>query len=443
MNKQNNLPDSIRIFMRSINVDGKPQPTDILKGNDVKLTANIETPNICVVMSQEDYRTEYTPSLLPGRFNLANSVTKSLNPNSTEQNIKIEVLYDDTVAPNKSETGIIAVSPKKGTKGAIVASGQKILSIIPGSGLGLTKGAVWCKLIYTDCNIVFVSMHLPIDTKAEDLGNEYRKQSLQYILNELKNKNIIDSNSYAFFGGDLNFRMIPTDQMGPAIQEIVKNPSFANLSEISNITGNKTCRLVKEGPCSDNVYRARDTNCFTDDRAPSYCDRFLALPPESGDRSFFSHSFFSSHLIKTSDHNAVSIGVDLIKKLTIESGGVNGNTAEQMPTSQIQPTGTAEILAPANVSSWDWNSTRKANRRTSLPNRVTSPMTTSTQFTVSQPQPQKLNAAKNMSQRNSPTVVFPLELSRRGGKRTKKARKLRKPGKPRKPRINASGKVDT
>ena len=197
--------------------------------------------------------------------------------------------------------------------------------------------------------------------------------------------------------------MLQSDQMGPAIQEIVKNPAFAKLSEISNITGDKTCRLVKEGPCSDNVGRASDPNCFTSDRVPSYCDRFLALPPDNGDRDFLAHSFFPSHLIKTSDHNAVSIGVDLIKKFTIERSGENiqqevVRTPEKITTSSVVP----------------WHSTRTANRRTSLLGRVTSPM-------VETARPL---AKVNLTTRRSSFSPMPPRTS--GGKRTRKAKKSRK-----------------
>jgi hypothetical protein len=196
-----------------------------------------------------------------------------------------------------------------------------------------TKGSSWVLIRDTsggaDTNILFVNMHLPIDTgklsfiKNSSLGNKYRIESMSHslktILTHLK-KTIDIKFLKVFIGGDLNFRIIDgSDQLSAFLEEnlkILKNKMNAEdlaeksveklsipLFELSENLGS-TCKYLS----SCDADRTDNAACLDPERAPSRCDRILTNIPLSNLNILNQKNFVVDPSL---DHNAIILSVEL------------------------------------------------------------------------------------------------------------------------------------
>lgn len=203
-----------------------------------------------------------------------------------------------------------------------------------------TKGSSWVLVRDTsggaDTNILFVNMHLPIDTgklsfiKNSSLGNKYRIESMTHslktILSHLE-KTIDIKFLKVFIGGDLNFRIIDgSDQLSTFLEENQKilkdkmntaealgNNGVENMKisekfsmplfELSENLGS-TCKYLS----SCDADRTDNVACLDPKRTPSRCDRILTNVPLSNLNVLNQKNFVVDPLL---DHNAIILTVEL------------------------------------------------------------------------------------------------------------------------------------
>lgn len=258
---------------------------------------------------------------------------ESINPFNTSQNIITNIYLNDTVDDLQDvEKGTIPIPIKNSAKGSTLFAGQTIASRIPGARVGFSKGAVWIKLTFEKQSILFINMHLPVKTSANDLGLAFREKMFIYLLSQIKNRTHINNNTHVIVSGDLNFRMntdgddqltdllkysddlpIPLEELTfPAGSSAKYTCKFKELSSNNKRSSMKflTHRKCRIQPVSSSI----DRSCFVDERIPSRCDRILAYGPTMKVLTYDAAPFVGS------DHNMV-IGSILLSSRSSQEGG--------------------------------------------------------------------------------------------------------------------------
>lgn len=320
-----------------------------LQINDI----NRHTPDIYLEMTQEDktnifekrpinkiegYTLLDMESLLKAtKFSGYNVRTKVYVKNSFDR--KIEVVSKGSISLKSAPSGLKSLNPV------------------------VTKGGVYVKLKVDDCPpIMLVNAHLPMlkikdaeGNVTDDLGFEFRKQSLKTLLTSLVAKGL-DHETTLFLGGDLNFRitldgkdqlteLLNTDELQPKLKEldfINDEDKIFTCKFQTNIPSDKQgCRNTKvpvsidskevatDQSVVDNIHDTVQEVCGDEERFPSRCDRFLTAVPSSAKIEVVVHkgSYFPELV---SDHNSLmtvfkySSNAKMTKKgvLRFESGDV-------------------------------------------------------------------------------------------------------------------------
>jgi hypothetical protein len=316
----------------------------IIDNNDNNIF-NIENPpDIIVEMTQEDSRHILKPIINTESIKYT---TYNISLNSLggfDKNVIMQVYLRDIpdLKLVQFKKGTIPLMQKNPT-----STKKYIISTIS-RAVYATKGAVYLQVSVPGFKpIVFVNMHLPIDTKKEDYGNEHRINSLNKIMENLKLKFKPESNVY-FLGGDMNFRIVEK-------KNILTSPESFKTTDIYNkkyedqlteyLTTNKynlrelnmsvdppifTCKFdtqdenCRTTPIPQSFYEKLNgskesdeyiTNngisevnkiqhtCGNPDRQPSRCDRFLISGSEDDAIINKYEGIFVEGL--PSDHNAI------------------------------------------------------------------------------------------------------------------------------------------
>lgn len=241
----------------------------------------------------------------------------SLNPVKTKQNIITNIFVRDGLHP-KVEMGGIAVKPKAGKVGKLIAFAQGVASHIPGLHLGHSKGCVWVKLDFGMQSILFINMHLPVKTserkngtlKNVTLGYEFRKKMFYGILKKLSD--MVGDYTHVIVGGDLNFRMSAdgTDQLTELLRQNSPKNSIP-LKELHFPAGEEpsfTCKFKEHSDKNcrlTHISEHKKLACADESRVPSRCDRFLVMgnPKVS--------LYDTGVLLDQSDHNAIYASFDI------------------------------------------------------------------------------------------------------------------------------------
>jgi exonuclease III len=233
----------------------------------------------------------------------------SLNTTKTKQNIITNIFLKKGLVVLNVETGVIAVKPSQGKLGKFRAFFQ---GHIP--SLGYSKGCVWVKLDFGTDSILFMNMHLPVDTgDKKTLGYSFRKKMFYKILRMLSDK--VDRDTQVIVGGDLNFRMEDNeDQLTRLLNNATRNNRNAipiPLKELAFPDGQEpsfTCKF-KEGSDKDcrltPVSEHKNLKCADESRAPSRCDRFLV----TGNPRVTLYD--TGVLLDASDHNAIFASIEI------------------------------------------------------------------------------------------------------------------------------------
>jgi hypothetical protein len=170
--------------------------------------------------------------------------------------------------------------------------------ILYNTNLAITKGGVYIKFKYKNKIYLVCSVHLPIDPKSEDMGNDNRIKCLEKIMTKLSE--ISSDVDFLILGGDLNFRNIApevcdaqskctNDQFNIYVMNNKDKFKIANLEIIEqpNNSVNKlvnTCKFKSEKDSKMDKKEYDDCrlsknqfnkNCFDEKRKPSTCDRIL------------------------------------------------------------------------------------------------------------------------------------------------------------------------
>ena len=286
-------------------------------------------PDIYVEMTQEDYRKPDGTPLLNSAILESNGynniVSVSLNGERTTKNIVLNLYAKTDSGITIIDKGVKAVSPKEEHKSLSLAAqlvGKKLHT-----GFGFTKGVVYIKIM-GDRPILFMNMHLPIDTSEKDgklvnasMGLEYRKKILVKLLNKLEGRGILDDNPILFVGGDLNFRMDfrGMNQLNqflasnaPILHYLRELPSPNNSKQLTcKFNGhNRNCRTQKMpknniGAFLNNVQKS----CGNPKRVPSRCDRFLISTTPGDKVKVLLHT--AKYLLPESDHNGLLTCFDI------------------------------------------------------------------------------------------------------------------------------------
>ena len=251
-----------------------------------------------------------------------------------KKNVILSIFYNKEKV-NSSDLQVIENDVIKCEAGSSI--GKQILY---NTNLAITKGGVYIKFKYMNKIYLVCSVHLPIDTKSEDMGNDNRIKCLEKIMTKLSE--ISSDVDFLILGGDLNFRNIAPevcdtqskctndqfniyvmnknnkDKFKIANLEIIEQPNNANKLENKLVN---TCKFKSEkdsgmGPIeySDCRLSKNQSNkkCFDEKRKPSTCDRIL-----------FGHSstinvsqpIYESVVISSElDHNAVITLYELTSK---------------------------------------------------------------------------------------------------------------------------------
>ena len=154
-----------------------------------ELTGN--NPDIIVEMTQEDSR--FTLGSLINKPKGMKNINISLNSiRGIDKNVIMQLYYKNDLTKLFSKTGSIGLSRKEGY--AL-------------NSFYYTKGAVYIYIIIEGYKpILFINMHLPIDTSdLVTFGYNHREESFLYLVNTLNDK---FKNPIIIIGGDLNFRRV-------------------------------------------------------------------------------------------------------------------------------------------------------------------------------------------------------------------------------------------
>jgi hypothetical protein len=252
----------------------------------------------------------------------------SLNATKSEQNIITNIFVKKSLNLLNVETGIRSAKPRKGSFGNLLELAQNAID-------SHSKGYVWAKLTFDKCSVLFVNMHLPVDTSnARTLGYEYRKNKFFKFLTELQEK--LDDRTSIVVGGDLNFRREI---------ELTKNENSVQFNQLTRLVESEMPIPLKELPFTDGrpkytckfktvksftkkkqrpmdpleykrcrgegaviqsvgvVTEPISTDCLDLKRIPSRCDRFLVGGAGASTLTVSEHD--SAMLVPESDHNAI------------------------------------------------------------------------------------------------------------------------------------------
>lgn len=307
----------MRIGVLSYNVD------KLNKDPNIDDTSVIDLhPDIYVEMTQEDSRKPNGDSLLSSNILKTNGYdileTVSLNSGKSSQNVIMNLYKREDSSVEVIDKGAYPVSPKKGYKNALIYAQ---------SFLGYTKGMVYIKVVCESKTIIFVNMHLPIDTTEKggklvnsSMGLNYRTDVMNDLLNKLNKDDTIDYDPIIFIGGDLNFRMDYNgkNQLTNLLKSNANN--FQNIREFSfpnnskKLTckfnrGNRSCRTRKIPKNNVEVFLKKvQQNCGDKSRIPSRCDRFLIKTTDTTPTPLL-HT--AKYLLPKSDHNGLLICFDI------------------------------------------------------------------------------------------------------------------------------------
>jgi len=292
-------------------------------------------PDIYVEMTQEDYRKPDGTPLLDSAILESNGynniVSISLNGTRTTKNIILNLYAKTDSGISVIDKGVKAVSPKEEHKSLSLAA--QLLGKKLHTGFGFTKGVVYIKIM-AERPILFMNMHLPVDTTEKDgklvnasMGLEYRKAVFLKLLDKLERRGVLDDNTILFVGGDLNFRM-DFKGMNQLNQFLASNaPLLHNLRELPSpnkskqltckFNGhNRNCRTQKMpqknvGAFLNNVQKT----CGSPKRIPSRCDRFLISVSPTDNIKVLLHT--AKYLLPDSDHNGLLTCFDIRQKRTV------------------------------------------------------------------------------------------------------------------------------
>lgn len=304
----------VNVNILSLNVDGVRESPNL----DIN-SIPFDNPDLYVEFTQEDARPINTISLvnIPSYRQLG---TYTLNPHRTAQNIITNIyVKEDASDIEIIKYGKIPIKFKE--KASLLHGIQGTLSAIPGQSVGYSKGGVFVKLRIEDKFILLLNLHLPVNIKRENMGYNYRKQSLINIINEVSK--YIDNDTMLLIGGDLNFRM---NRSGVNQLSTLLNSSDIRLEELIipeidkktftckfNSNSDRNCRLSPINRENANNFEKLSYNvqnrCGNSKRIPSRCDRFLIKSPYLLDINRYT----SLVLIDSSDHNAIftSFNIDI------------------------------------------------------------------------------------------------------------------------------------
>jgi hypothetical protein len=235
-------------------------------------------------------------------------VNEALNRGSSDQNIFVTIYLKKSLMSSMKGvySGSIPVPAGKSKWGFFAQS----------EVLGFSKGAVWAKVYFQGYSILFVNMHLPVDTNKENMGLNFRREKFAYVLDKIRG--LVENDSYVIIGGDLNFRMSRsgTNQLDELLRTIAlpiplkqmpypdgKSAMFT--CKFKENTGASKCRTTRISNVAKGI--STSSSCFNKKRVPSRCDRFLiGAKPGIQVIDQDSLAFFPN-----SDHNAIYASIDI------------------------------------------------------------------------------------------------------------------------------------
>lgn len=349
--------NNLKVLLFSQNtIERNTEPLRITDAHDNNIFNSENPPDVIVEMTQEDSRHVLKPIINTESIKYT---TYNISLNSLggfDKNVIMQVYVRDIPEFKQLQfkKGTIPLMQKKHN-----STRKYILSKL-GNAFYATKGAVYIHLSIPGFKpILFVNMHLPIDTKKEDFGNDHRVNSLNQIIENLKSKFKLESNIY-FLGGDMNFRIVEKKNIVSSpesfktvelynkkyedqLTEYLKTNNY-NLREL-NISANPpifTCKFDTQDencrttpipqPFYENLNNQNENigdngisevnkiqqTCGNPDRPPSRCDRFLMSGSE-GDAIIDKYEgIFIKGL--PSDHNAIYSLITINRET---SGGKN------------------------------------------------------------------------------------------------------------------------
>ncbi len=305
----------MRVSLLTLNVDGLKMSPSIRQESIFE-----KNPDLYVEFTQEDARDpKEKVALRNGSVKQNGSIVEvpreytfeeveSLNPTAKSQNI-ITKLFS-RVQPAELVKGSIPVKIKESFKGSLAFAGQKLFT-------GYSKGAVYIYVKFPmGTSYLFINCHLPINTKKNNYGYNYRKSIFEQLLSSITQKFSSDPNLLVVVGGDLNFRYLnQQDQLNTALQS---SPILSEYTEFPYLSGSEkayTCKFKYESseecrltPFGQN---GKNTSCRDEDREPSRCDRFLY----KGMNKPTVEAQYVDVLLDESDHNAVFLTFSTPKPL--------------------------------------------------------------------------------------------------------------------------------
>ena len=287
-------------------------------------------PDIHVEATQEDFRPLNNNSIFGtvltnkgyGLFDMV-----SLNQKPTDMNVVIRIYmkYDmlESQGMTEPQNGKRPLPELNGQVGLALLKGQGIAERLPFGTSGYSKGAVWVK-VYQPYPMLFINMHLPILKKKGDrgLGFNFRAQKLKEILFLPAVRSLATSDTTVFVTGDLNFRINP-DQHNQLTNLLSSNIPF--LQELPFLRPEDrviTCKFEKgRGSACDAARKLQPvvpggpplpaglSNCVSEKRTPSRCDRILYHPGNETKVTVLQHK--GADLFDDSDHNALFATVEV------------------------------------------------------------------------------------------------------------------------------------
>lgn len=327
----------MRVSLVSLNVDGLK--TSTFKSYPKAFQNN---PDIYVEFTQEDARqpSESVQSKVSSLLNVPNeysfSQVKSLNKSATSQNIISKFFSKEK--PLEFISGAIPVEIKGSVKGKLAFIGQAIAT-------GYSKGAVYMYVQYPAQSFLFINCHLPINTKKNNYGYDYRLEKFEFLLNNIISKFSQDPNLFTVVGGDLNFRFLNNqNQLNTALQTSSTLKEFTEFPYLSEGDRAYTCKFkynsAKACRLSPKGVEPADTSCRDEEREPSRCDRFLY----KGDQIPQISAQYVDVLLDSSDHNAVLLDFSIEAKRTARAPSINdptgvNNSNTESVASNVKPRG--------------------------------------------------------------------------------------------------------
>jgi hypothetical protein len=313
-----------KVNILSLNVGGVKKSPNLTTSS-----IPFDNPDVYVEFTQEDYRPLNTLSLIniPNYKQLG---VYALNRHKTSQNIITNVYVKNDSKISVITSGIIPIKSKeKGFKSMLIHGAQQIGALIPGQSIGYSKGGVYVKLRIENKELLLLNLHLPVNTKKENMGYGYRRAQLINILNQVI-PYMRDPDTILLVGGDLNFRMNrdginqltnllrSNDVMLKELEIPTKNSKTFTCKFREN--SSKNCRLTKISNEGSEGFKRLSQNtqdrCGNAKRIPSRCDRFLVYSPYEIDVV----TYKSLVILDSSDHNAIytSLKIQDYKKTKID-----------------------------------------------------------------------------------------------------------------------------